>query len=68
MTVNPIIPLPVLYPAVKPEDIEPKTRDTAWERRLMAVYGITAEQYWEIYEYQNGKCYICQRAISTSTT
>ncbi|WP_237072133.1 endonuclease VII domain-containing protein [Mycobacterium avium] len=38
------------------------TRDTAWERRLMAVYGITAEQYWEIYEYQNGKCYICQRA------
>ncbi|MCA2331875.1 endonuclease VII domain-containing protein [Mycobacterium avium] len=39
-----------------------KTRDSAWERRLMAVYGLTAEQYWEIYEYQGGKCYICQRA------
>lgn len=25
MTVNPIIPLPALYPAVKPDDIEPKT-------------------------------------------
>lgn len=38
------------------------TRDTAWERRLKAVYGITAEQYWAIYEYQGGKCYICERA------
>lgn len=38
------------------------TRDTAWERRLMAVYGITADEYWAIYEYQGGKCYICERA------
>lgn len=39
-----------------------QTRDSAWERRLMAVYGITPEQYWAIYEYQGGKCYICERA------
>jgi len=39
-----------------------KTKDAAWERRLMDIYGITAEQYWEIYKYQGGKCYICQRA------
>jgi len=28
----------------------------------MAVYGITAEQYWAIYELQGGRCYICRRA------
>lgn len=38
------------------------TRDTSWERRLMATYGLTADEYWAIYEYQGGKCYICQRA------
>ncbi|AGY37004.1 EndoVII [Mycobacterium phage Fredward] len=38
------------------------TRDAAWERRLMDTYGITAEEYWAIYEFQGGKCYICQRA------
>lgn len=39
-----------------------KTRDSAWERRLMAVYGITAAMYWAIYELQGGVCYICRRA------
>ncbi|QXN73032.1 endonuclease VII [Mycobacterium phage Phillis] len=38
------------------------TRDAAWERRLMDTYGITAEEYWEIYEFQGGCCYICRRA------
>lgn len=38
------------------------TQDQAWERRLKAVYGLTAEQYWRIYEYQGGVCYICRRA------
>lgn len=28
----------------------------------MATYGITAEEYWAIYEHQGGCCYICQRA------
>ncbi|QJD50167.1 endonuclease VII [Mycobacterium phage Danforth] len=47
------------------------TRDSAWERRLMDTYGITAEEYWAIYEFQlaankkrglTGACYICGRA------
>lgn len=42
-----------------------KTRDTAWERRLMATYGITPEQYCAIYEFQGGCCYICRRAKGT---
>jgi len=28
----------------------------------MARYGLTAEQYWALYEAQGGSCYICQRA------
>lgn len=28
----------------------------------MRTYGLTAEDYDEIYEYQNGRCYICQHA------
>ena len=42
-----------------------RTRDTAWERRLIATYGITADEYWQIYEAQGGRCYICQRATGT---
>jgi hypothetical protein len=30
----------------------------ALERR----YGITREDYWNLYQYQGGVCYICQRA------
>jgi hypothetical protein len=39
-----------------------QTRDTAWERRLIATYGITADEYWAIYEAQGGCCFICRRA------
>lgn len=51
-----------------------QTRDTAWERRLIAVYDITAEEYWAIYEFQkkvnqsrglSGVCYICGIATGT---
>lgn len=28
----------------------------------MATYGITADEYWAIHEFQGGCCYICQRA------
>ncbi|BBC53855.1 putative endonuclease VII [Mycobacterium phage PP] len=38
------------------------TKDAAWERRLMDLYGITPEEYWEIYRLQGGKCYGCRRA------
>lgn len=32
----------------------------------MKTYGITAEQYWKLYEYQGRCCYICQRAKGTA--
>lgn len=41
------------------------TRDKAWERRLLATYGITADEYWQIYKLQGGCCYICRRAKGT---
>jgi hypothetical protein len=28
----------------------------------MQVYGITADEYWSIYRYQMGRCFICERA------
>lgn len=31
-------------------------------KRVEQVYGITHEFYWELYEFQGGKCYICERA------
>lgn len=37
-------------------------RSTSQEQRWQQVYGITASEYWAIYEYQNRRCYICQRA------
>lgn len=29
---------------------------------IFKTYGITAEQYWSLFRYQGGKCFICQRA------
>lgn len=29
---------------------------------MWETYGITEEEYWEIYEHQEGYCYICRRA------
>ena len=40
-----------------------KRRDMSWETRILVTYGITADEYWAIYEWQDGRCYICQRAI-----
>ncbi|AXH48832.1 endonuclease VII [Mycobacterium phage Steamy] len=34
----------------------------AWGARILATYGISPEEYWRIYEFQGGRCYICQRA------
>ncbi|WP_237113499.1 endonuclease domain-containing protein, partial [Mycobacteroides abscessus] len=28
----------------------------------MKNFGLTPEDYWKLYEYQNGRCYLCQRA------
>ncbi|OBJ40282.1 hypothetical protein A5630_25360 [Mycolicibacterium mucogenicum] len=38
------------------------TSNAAWERRMIATYGINAEEYYAILEFQGGKCYICRRA------
>lgn len=31
----------------------------------MQVYGITGEEYWAVYRYQLGRCFICERATGT---
>ncbi|QGJ90668.1 endonuclease VII [Mycobacterium phage Briton15] len=36
-------------------------KDTAWEKRLLELYDITADEYWQIYEAQGGRCYICRK-------
>lgn len=34
----------------------------AWAKRIEATYGITADEYWAIYDAQGRVCYICRRA------
>jgi hypothetical protein len=36
--------------------------DATWEQHLMRTYGLTADEYWQIYESQDGVCYICRKA------
>jgi hypothetical protein len=38
------------------------TRNTSWERRLMALYSLLVEEFWKIYEHQGRRCFVCQRA------
>lgn len=35
-------------------------------RRVEKIYGITIEFYWQLYEFQGGKCYMCERATGKS--
>lgn len=37
-------------------------RTRSHSKRVEEVYGISAEEYWSIYEAQGGKCAICRRA------
>lgn len=37
-------------------------KEAAWARGILKRYGLTAEDYWALYEAQGGVCYICQRA------
>ncbi len=40
-----------------------RNRSTAtWAQRIYETYGITEHDYWEIYEHQEGYCFICRRA------
>lgn len=41
-------------------------RERAHEARLEANYGLTAQQYWAIYELQGRRCWICQRATGAT--
>lgn len=36
--------------------------ERAHARHILATYGITSEQYWDVYSYQGGKCAICAKA------
>lgn len=38
----------------------------AHARWIEKTYGITSEQYWELYEAQGGHCYICERATGAT--
>ncbi|MFD7042278.1 endonuclease VII domain-containing protein [Rhodococcus jostii] len=35
-------------------------------QRVEATYSITSEQYWALYQAQNGRCAICQRSTGAS--
>lgn len=34
-------------------------KDNAHARHVLATYGITGEEYWELYRLQGGKCAVC---------
>lgn len=42
--------------------VREQRRLAAHGRRVETTYGITEAQYWAIYEYQDGRCFICRRA------
>lgn len=42
-----------------------KRNNTTREQRWQQIYNITAEEYWLIWDEQNGRCYICERATGT---
>jgi hypothetical protein len=48
--------------------IEKATRASAANhaRHILKTYGITADEYQQIYAHQGGRCFICRRAKGTS--
>jgi hypothetical protein len=38
----------------------------AHERRLVAQFGLTAEEYAALYEAQGGRCYVCRKATGAA--
>lgn len=39
-----------------------KRKDYTHSEHIMRLYGLTSEEYWQIYRFQGGTCAICQRA------
>lgn len=37
-----------------------------WALHILRTYGITADEYWCIYEAQGRRCYVCQRATGAT--
>lgn len=42
--------------------VKTERRSRSHAKRIEEVYGITAEEYAAIYDFQGGRCFICQRA------
>lgn len=40
--------------------------EASWERHILKMYGLTAAEYWQVYEAQGGRCSGCQRARGLS--
>lgn len=34
--------------------------------RIEATYGISADFYWQLYDHQGGRCYVCRKATGKS--
>jgi hypothetical protein len=43
-----------------------RAKNLAHERHLAADFELTPEQYWMLYAYQNGLCFICRKASGKS--
>ena len=61
-------PAPYPGPRCKTHDLAVRRarRSKAHGNRVLSVYGITPEQYAEIYESQGGVCFICRRATGAT--
>ena len=43
-------------------DVKRERRAAAHGRHVVRTYGITAEEYRQLYDFQAGRCYVCTRA------
>ena len=61
---------PAPYPgprcATHHRDKKKAAKEAAWAAHIFKTYGLTAEQYYELLAYQEGKCFICRRATGRS--